>query len=60
MAKCRKRVFLHTCSALLGSRSVLACDLQVKEDTDGNEVVSRERYGEAFWRAHHEGWKRSD
>ena len=25
-----------------------------------NEVVSRERYGEAFWRAHHEGWKRSD
>ena len=22
--------------------------------------ASRERYGEAFWRAHHEAWKRSD
>jgi hypothetical protein len=21
---------------------------------------SRERYGEAFWRAHHEGWRQSD
>ena len=23
-------------------------------------ISSRERYGEAFWRAHHEAWKRSD
>ena len=26
--------------------------------TDGN--CSRVRYGEAFWRAHHEAWRRSD
>jgi hypothetical protein len=24
------------------------------------EFVSRARYGEAFWRAHHEAWRRSD
>lgn len=24
------------------------------------EFVKRPRYGEAFWRAHHEAWKRSD
>ena len=23
-------------------------------------LASRARYGEAFWRAHHEAWKRSD
>jgi hypothetical protein len=26
----------------------------------GNESRPRQRYGEAFWRAHHEAWKRSD
>jgi hypothetical protein len=25
-----------------------------------NKIMSRVRYGEAFWRAHHEGWCRSD
>jgi hypothetical protein len=25
-----------------------------------NENASRTRYGEAFWRAHHEAWRRSD
>jgi hypothetical protein len=25
-----------------------------------NEIVSRVRYGEAFWRSHHEAWCRSD
>jgi hypothetical protein len=25
-----------------------------------NETPSRARYGEAFWRAHHEAWRRSD
>src|SRR6266511_4420276 len=25
-----------------------------------DESLSRVRYGEAFWRAHHEGWCRSD
>jgi hypothetical protein len=24
-----------------------------------NEIGSRVRYGEAFWRAHHEAWQRS-
>ena len=25
-----------------------------------DERLSRVRYGEAFWRAHHEAWRRSD
>jgi hypothetical protein len=25
-----------------------------------NESRPRQRYGEGFWRAHHEAWKRSD
>ena len=25
-----------------------------------DEFVSRTRYGEAFWRAHHEAWRRSE
>ena len=25
-----------------------------------NEIMSRVRYGEAFWRAHHEAWGRSE
>ena len=25
-----------------------------------NDAAPRARYGEAFWRAHHEAWKRSD
>ena len=25
-----------------------------------NAIVSRMRYGEAFWRAHHEAWCRSE
>jgi hypothetical protein len=25
-----------------------------------DEHQLRQRYGEAFWRAHHEAWKRSD
>jgi hypothetical protein len=25
-----------------------------------DKVLSRERYGEAFWRAHHEAWRHSD
>jgi len=24
-----------------------------------DKLLSRERYGEAFWRAHHEGWRHS-
>jgi Transposase len=25
-----------------------------------DQLLSRERYGEAFWRAHHEAWRRSE
>ena len=25
-----------------------------------DEILTRTRYGEAFWRAHHEAWRRSD
>ena len=30
-------------------------EIEMSEDRD-----RRARYGEAFWRAHHEAWKRSD
>ena len=25
-----------------------------------NEILTRTRYGAAFWRAHHEAWRRSE
>ena len=25
-----------------------------------DEILTRTRYGEAFWRAHHEAWRRSE
>jgi hypothetical protein len=34
--------------------------LQVRRIKMADESRSRVRYGEAFWRAHHEAWRRSD
>ena len=31
-----------------------------EENEMADESLSRARYGEAFWRAHHEAWRRSD
>jgi len=31
-----------------------------EEDEMTEELRRRVRYGEAFWRAHHEAWKRSE
>ncbi len=31
-----------------------------EEDEMSDEFLSRTRYGEAFWRAHHEAWRRSE
>jgi integrase len=33
--------------------------LQVRRIEMSNEIGSRVRYGEAFWRAHHEAWQQS-
>jgi hypothetical protein len=33
--------------------------LQVRRMEMSNEIGSRVRYGEAFWRAHHEAWQQS-
>ena len=55
-----QRPFLHTCRGVSGSRSVLTCDLQTRSTKWANENGSRAYYGEAFWRAHHEAWRRSD
>jgi hypothetical protein len=33
--------------------------LQVKAMEMSNEIGPRVRYGEAFWRAHHEAWQQS-
>jgi hypothetical protein len=37
-----------------------SADLQMKAGTMRDERQRRVRYGEAFWRAHHEAWQRSD
>jgi len=42
------------------ARSVLPFDLQIEESEMASEIRSWTRQGEAFWRAHHEAWKRSD
>jgi transposase-like protein len=31
-----------------------------EENEMADEILTRTRYGEAFWRAHHEAWRRSD
>jgi hypothetical protein len=37
----------------------LAC-LQSEEEQIADAWRTRERYGEAFWRAHHQAWRQSD
>jgi hypothetical protein len=44
----------------LRTRSVLPFDLQIEESEMASDIRSSTRQGEAFWRAHHEAWKRSD
>src|SRR6204780_5477395 len=41
-------------------RSVLPVDLQIEENKMAEEIRWWTRQGEAFWRVHHEAWKRSD
>jgi hypothetical protein len=50
--------FSHACFA--GTRSVLTGLLQVRGNKMADGWRSRERYGEAFWRAHHEAWRQGD
>src|SRR5271169_3571573 len=52
--------FSHTCLVRLRPRSVLTGNFAGEEDEMANETVCRVRYGEAFWRAHHEAWGRSE
>jgi hypothetical protein len=52
--------FSHACSGVPGSRSVLACGFADEENKMADENWSRARYDEAFWRAHHEAWRRTD
>jgi hypothetical protein len=44
----------------LRTRSVLPFDLQIEESEMASEIRSWTRQGDAFWRAYHEVWKRSD
>lgn len=41
-------------------RSVLLCVFAPEEIETAEDLSPRARLGEAFWRAHHEAWKRSD
>ena len=52
--------FLHACLLRLRTRSVLIGNFAGEEDEMSDEIVSRTRYGEAFWRTHHEAWRRSE
>jgi hypothetical protein len=46
------------CSPLAAICSHL--DLPGENDEMADDNRSRERYGEAFWRVHHEAWRRSE
>jgi hypothetical protein len=51
--------FSHTCFVRLRTRSVHLFSPTVLQVEDGMSSV-RERYGEAFWRAHHEARLQSE
>jgi hypothetical protein len=56
----RKRPFFtHLFGWAAARDSVLAGKLQVRRMEMSNEIGSRVRHGEAFWRAHHEAWQQS-
>jgi hypothetical protein len=52
--------FSHSCRVMSESRSVLSGKFAGEENEMADESLSGARYGEAFWRAHHEAWHRSD
>jgi hypothetical protein len=35
-------------------------NFQVRTNEMSDKLLSRKRYGEAFWRAHHEAWRHSE
>jgi Transposase len=51
---------LHACFAPAERNLFSLAFLQSEEEQMADEERSRERYGEAFWRAHHEAWRQSD
>ena len=42
------------------AKAYLTGNFAGEEDEMSDELLSRGRYGEAFWRAHHEAWRRSE
>src|SRR5205807_3604141 len=50
----------HACFAPARRDLFSLAFLQSQEEQMADRVWSRERYGEAFWRAHHEAWRQSD
>jgi hypothetical protein len=51
---------MHTCFRRLGFDLFSFAVLQMREVGMTDDRGCRVRHGEAFWRAHHEAWKRSD
>lgn len=49
-----------TCFEARGRNLFLLSNLQMRRARWWARIDPRQRYGEAFWRAHHEAWKRSD
>jgi hypothetical protein len=45
---------------LIRGRDLFLLSISDEENEMADERQSRVRYGEAFWRAHHEAWKRSE
>src|ERR1700694_5084124 len=50
----------HTCFFDVRTRSVLTDKFTSEDDDMSDKLRSRERYGETFWRAHHEAWRHSE
>jgi len=56
----RKRPFLAHLFRSLPDAICSPLNFADEENKMADEILTRTRYGEAFWRAHHEAWRRSE
>jgi hypothetical protein len=60
MARWVKRQFLAHLFRSLPDAICSRLNFADEENRVADEILTRSRYGEAFWRAHHEAWRRSE
>src|SRR6266566_517581 len=58
--KASKRTFLAHLFRSLPNAICSPLNFADEENKMADEILTRTRYGEAFWRAHHEAWRRSE